>query len=87
MGKKPQNAADTSTFFAQARDELYSHVLRCEVLEAQPQHQREWFDDTMEYFGERYEMLSDAELRDLRALGERYCRPVIRHDPAVSIPS
>ena len=37
----------------------------------------EWFDDTMEYLGERYEGLTDQELNDLRQLGERYCQPVI----------
>ena len=35
--------------FEQARDELFSHILRCGVLEALPEHQKEWFDDTMVY--------------------------------------
>src|SRR5205823_448953 len=31
------------TSFEQARDELFSHILRCGVLEAASEHQKEWF--------------------------------------------
>ena len=62
----------------QARDELFSHILRCGVLEAAAEHQKDWFDDTMDYLAERYEDLSDDELSGLRRLGEQYCRPVIQ---------
>jgi hypothetical protein len=44
--------------FEQARDELFSHILRLEVLEALPEHQKEWFDDTMQYLSERYNDLT-----------------------------
>jgi hypothetical protein len=63
--------------FDQARDELFSHILRCGVLEALPEHQKEWFDDTMLYLAERYQDLSEEELGQLRVLGERYCQPVV----------
>jgi hypothetical protein len=68
---------------AKARDELYSHILRCGVLQATPEHQKEWFDDTIEYMAERYPSLSDEDVHDLRQLGERYCQPVINNSPAV----
>ena len=45
----------TPTPFEQARDELFSHILRCGVLEASAEHQKEWFDDTMLYLADRYE--------------------------------
>jgi hypothetical protein len=67
----------TPTTFEQARDELFSHILRCGVLEATPEHQKEWFDDTMLYLADRYHGLTDVELGELRVLGERYCRPVL----------
>ena len=51
------------TSFEQARDELFSHILRCGVLEATPEHQKEWFDDTLLYLADRFT--------------ERYCRPVV----------
>jgi len=64
----------TPTPFEQARDELFSHILRCGVLEATPEHQKEWFDDTMLYLAERYDALDEQQLAELRVLGERYCR-------------
>ncbi|HXM38646.1 MAG TPA: hypothetical protein VN908_08315 [Gemmatimonadales bacterium] len=65
------------TSFEQARDELFSHILRCGVLEAVGEHQKEWFDDTMLYLSDRFPDLTDTELGELRVLGERYCRPVV----------
>lgn len=65
------------TSFEQARDELFSHILRCGVLEAAPEHQKEWFDDTLLYLADRFTDLTETELNELRVLGERYCRPVV----------
>jgi len=73
--KKPRKQY-VPTPFEQARDELFSHILRCGVLEASDEHRKDWFDDTMDYLAERYESLSDDELDQLRVLGERYCQPV-----------
>ena len=79
MGKKERKAPKyTPTAFEQARDELFSHILRCGVLEATPEHQKDWFDDTMLYLGDRYEDLTEEELSQVRLLGERYCQPVKR---------
>ena len=72
----------TPTAFEQARDELFSHILRCGVLEASVEHQKEWFDDTMLYLADRYEDVTEAEVSQLRLLGERYCRPVVARAPA-----
>lgn len=69
--------------FDQARDELFSHILRCGVIEALPEHQKDWFDDTMQYLAERYPELQDSELSQLRTLGERYCQPVQRRGESV----
>jgi hypothetical protein len=75
--KSSKSKTANSRLFEQARDELFSHILRCGVLEAASADQKEWFDDTMEYLAERYEGLPPRELHDLRQLGERYCQPVI----------
>jgi len=85
MAKKRSEArkASTPTPFQQARDELFSHILRCGVLEATPEHQKEWFDDTMLYLADRYAELSEEELVELRVLGERYCRPVVARNATV----
>ncbi|HWA58989.1 MAG TPA: hypothetical protein VG692_17155 [Gemmatimonadales bacterium] len=81
--KPPRRTAPEPRLFDQARDELFSHILRCGVLEALPEHQKEWFDDTMLYLAERYESLTDEERTQLRTLGERYCQPVVK-GPAAS---
>jgi hypothetical protein len=77
MNKKKLRS-DLSVSFTQARDELFSHVLRCGVIDALPEHQKDWFDDTMLYLADRYEDLSEEELSQLRVLGERFCQPVQR---------
>src|SRR5438477_413296 len=82
--KRPEpRRMSTPTAFEQARDELFSHILRCGVLEATAEHQKEWFDDTMLYLADRYDGLDESQLNELRVLGERYCRPVVaRSAPA-----
>ncbi len=82
-----QRKTENPSALDKARDELYSHILRCGVLQAQTEHQRDWFDDTIEYMAERYPTLSEEELTKLRRLGERYCQPVIRHSPPVGATS
>ena len=73
--------------FELARDELFSHILRCGVLEAAEEHRKDWFDDTMEYLAERYEELTAAQLKELRTLGERYCQPVVARPETVETAS
>lgn len=71
-------AATSPSSFDQARDEMFSHILRCGVIEALPEHQKDWFDDTMQYIADRYEDLGQESVAQLRQLGERYCQPVQR---------
>lgn len=75
--KNEQRSQAVPPEFSQARDEMFSHILRCGVLEADPEHQKEWFDDTMLYLRERYETIDEAGVNQLRLLGERYCQPVV----------
>jgi hypothetical protein len=84
MNKRKTRSAPEAVAFAQARDELFSHILRCGVIEALPEHQKDWLDDTLGYIAERYEDLSEQELSQLRTLGERYCQPIRRVDAAAS---
>ena len=77
------------TPFEQARDELFQQIMRCEVIGAAPDHQAEWFNETMAYFAERYPELKPADVNDLRQLGVRFVQPpkatVISEDaPAVT---
>jgi len=78
MNKKQTQRDPEAVAFAQARDELFSHILRCGVIDALPEHQKDWFDDTMLYLADRYEDLGAEELSQLRVLGERFSKPVQR---------
>lgn len=62
-----------------ARDELMSHIVRCEVLEAAMEHRLEWLDDTMDYMADRWPSLSQLQLAQLQVIGREYLRPVIAY--------
>jgi hypothetical protein len=62
-----------------ARDELFSHINRCGVLQAEEEDQRHWMDETIDYLAERYPDLSDGDLQDLYSVGIRFCQPAIPH--------
>jgi hypothetical protein len=62
-----------------ARDELFSHINRCGVLQAEAEDQRTWMDETIEYIAERYPDLSDADLAGLHGIGIRFCQPAIAY--------
>jgi hypothetical protein len=62
-----------------ARDELFSHINRCGVLQATGDDQEHWMEETIEYIGERYPDLSDSDLKVLREVGIRFCQPAIPH--------
>jgi hypothetical protein len=83
--KKTRRTTAPTTTFDQARDELFSHILRCGVLEALPEHQKEWFDDTMQYIVERYEDLAEEQVAELRVLGERFCQPVVSRNSNATV--
>ena len=73
---------EAPTAFEQARDEMFQHIIQCGVLQAAPEHQIEWFDETMGYLTERYHELSEAQLAELRTLGLRFCQPPKKAEPA-----
>lgn len=73
MGKHKYTKMD------RARDELMSHVIRCDVLEAEMDHRSEWLAETMDYMAERYPMLSDLEMTKLEMMGRQFIKPPIPH--------
>jgi hypothetical protein len=72
---RQRRVATPPTPFEQARDELFQQIMRCEVIGASPEHQVDWFNETMAYFGQRYPELKPADVSDLRKLGERFVQP------------
>ena len=71
--------------FAQARDELFSHINRCGVLSATDEDRTTWMNETIDYIGERYPDLVDPDLRELHAVGIRFCQPAINNVPAAVV--
>jgi hypothetical protein len=71
--------------FAQARDELFSHINRCGVLSATDDDRTAWMNETIDYIGERYPDLVDPDLQELHAVGIRFCQPAINNVPAVAV--
>ena len=61
--------------FEEARDELFQQIMRCGVIGAEAEDQKEWFDNTMGYLTERYHELTPSEIEQLRVLGERFAQP------------
>lgn len=72
---------DNASTIDRARDELFSHIQRCGVLDAEEEQRDEWLDDTIEYLSERFPRLSRDDLKALRMMGQRYCSPAIRRRP------
>ena len=68
-----------TTLLDRARDELFSHVIRCEVLEAHMDDRTEWLADTMDFMAHRYPQLSELELAQLEVMGKRFIKPAIPH--------
>lgn len=69
----------TPTLIDRARDELFSHVVRCDVLDADMDHRVEWLQDTMDFLAHRYPNLSELPLAQLEVMGARFIEPVIPH--------
>ena len=74
MGKNHQ-----TTTLDRARDELMSHVVRCNVLDARMDDRNAWLDETMVYMQERFPGLSQLELAQLELLGRQFIKPAIPH--------
>lgn len=70
-----RSAPQVVTPFEEARDEMFQHVMKCGVIGAHPDDQKEWFDATMAYLTERYHELSPKQTAELRVLGERFSQP------------
>ncbi|HEX7051493.1 MAG TPA: hypothetical protein VF188_14905 [Longimicrobiales bacterium] len=76
-----------TTSLDRARDELFSHIHRCEVIGASEEQQNEWMEETIEFMAERYPDLTPRELEELKHLGLRFCQPVIPHGRQHTAPS
>ncbi len=77
---RTMKAPVTASPFEEARDELFQHIMRCGVVDSAPEHQQEWFGETMGYMTERYPELGEEQIHELRKLGERFAQPPKKRD-------
>jgi hypothetical protein len=70
-----REVAPAATPFEVARDEMFQHIMKCDVIGAADDDQREWFDSTMSYLADRYHELTEKDIVELRVLGERFVQP------------
>lgn len=77
---RPSRTHSGPSPFAQARDELFQHIIGCDVVGADPEHKKEWFDDTMAYMKDRFHELDGSQIAELRTLGERFAEPAKRNE-------
>lgn len=78
--RRPDVAVPTP--FEQARDELFQHIMQCGVIGCAPEDQKEWFETTMKYLGERWHELTPEQVTELRTLGERFAAPAKASAPS-----
>jgi hypothetical protein len=62
-----------------ARDELFSAIRQCGVIDATAEEQVEWMNETVRFMAERHPDLTPQELQQLESTGLRFCQPVIPH--------
>lgn len=79
MARKPEKNRYQPKSIDRARDELFSAIRQCGVIDALPDEQVEWMDDTLQFMKERYPDLSPQEIVQLKDVGLRFCQPVIPH--------
>ena len=77
---RTMKAPATPSPFEEARDELFQHIMRCGVVGSDPEHQEEWFNDTMWYMTDRYPELNAEQMGELRKLGTRFAQPPKKRD-------
>jgi hypothetical protein len=68
-----------TTVLERARDELMSHVIRCDVFDAEMGHRTEWLDETIDYMAERYPQLTEIQVAKLEIMGKQFIKPAIPH--------
>ena len=62
-----------------ARDELFSHIRRCGVLEAEFDQREEWLSQFYSDCPVVIYLLKEIELSELQKIGQRYCMPPKPH--------
>lgn len=74
MRHESKRSDQATRLYEEARDELFSHMLKSRIADAEPARQRAWLGETLGYLRHRYNALPDARLRHLAEAAERFLR-------------
>src|SRR3954447_9462201 len=81
--KRTMKAPSAPSPFEEARDELFQHIMRCGVVGSDPEHQADWFGETMAYMMERYPKLKSHKTAEPRSRGQLFWQP-LKNDNATT---
>jgi hypothetical protein len=74
MRHRPRRTDQASRLYEEARDELFSHLLKSRIAEAEPARRHAWLADTLAYLQLRYPQLPGVRLQHLEEAAERFLR-------------
>jgi len=74
MKHQSKRSDQASRLYEEARDELFSHLLKSRIVDAEPERQRAWVTDTLDYLRLRYPALPENRLQHLTQAAERFLR-------------
>lgn len=74
MRHQARRTDQAARLYEEARDELFSHLLKSRVADAEPARRRAWLADTLAYLQLRYPRLPATRLRHLEEAAERFLR-------------
>lgn len=74
MRHEARRTDQASRLYEEARDELFSHLLKSRIADAEPARRRAWLAETLAYLEIRYPRLPATRFRHLEEAAERLLR-------------
>lgn len=74
MRHEARRTDQASRLYEEARDELFSHLLKSRIADAEPARRRAWLAETLAYLEIRYPRLPATRFRHLAEAAERLLR-------------
>ncbi|HEX9054611.1 MAG TPA: hypothetical protein VF830_06870 [Gemmatimonadales bacterium] len=74
MRHEARRTDQASRLYEEARDELFSHLLKSRIADAEPARRRAWLTETLAYLEIRYPRLPSTRFRHLEEAAERLLR-------------
>jgi hypothetical protein len=74
MRHEARRTDQASRLYEEARDELFSHLLKSRIADAEPARRRAWLAERLAYLEIRYPRLPATRFRHLEEAAERLLR-------------